>query len=255
MLSLTIKDRIGIISLDRPDKRNAFNSELVESLHNAVVQLNEQNGVRAIVIKGNGPSFSAGADLDYIKQLRHADLAANTKDSRSLADMFMAIYNSPKLTISLVDGHALAGGCGLALVTDLCLASKNAQFGLTELRIGFVPAVIMKFIMNKLPGYVIKDMALTARTIEGEEALNLGLVNRLIDDADFEQDCLAYVREIIERTSPQALATTKELMRTVESLKLKEAIDLAVNVNAQARRSDDCIKGIDAFLNKERIKW
>ncbi len=255
MLQTQIVNRIGIITLDRPEKRNAFNAELVELITNAVVSFNTNSEVRAILINANGEAFSAGADLSYLKQLRKNTLKENKQDSLILANMFANIYNSPKLTFSAVKGFALAGGCGLATVTDFCLANTQAKFGYTEVKIGFIPAIVLTFLARKISGTALNKLLLTGEIINAETALQLGLISDVLSVENYDEAVMSHIQKIIETTSPNSIAKTKELMRRVVTLDVTEAMELASIYNAESRASEDCITGVDAFLNKEKIVW
>ena len=254
MLEVTTQGRMGIITLNRPEKRNAFNADLVEAIHQAVNGFNGNAEIRAIVLTAKGKAFSAGADLAYLQALRSNSLEENTADSLKLAEMFKAIYNSPKLTFSLVDGYALAGGCGLATVTDFCYASNNAHFGYTEVKIGFVPAIVMTYLSHKITAQAMNRLLLTGSIISANEALTMGLISDVVDGEVYTEG-IHRIQEILHTTSGQAITYTKQLMRTVRNLSFDEAIQQAAKVNAQARSSEDCIRGIDAFINKEKIDW
>jgi methylglutaconyl-CoA hydratase len=255
MLITSVSNRIGYIVLDRPKKKNAFNGELIAKLHEAFTQFNESEDIRAIVLKANGDSFSAGADLGYLQQLQANSFEENKEDSLKLASLFQEIYNSPKLTFSLVHGYALAGGCGLATITDFCYASANSQFGYTEVKIGFIPALVMMYLRKKLPETSMNSLLLTGTIIAAQEALDLGIVTEVFDETSFEKVANDKIQKTITKTSGEAIALTKELLRQTENVNLEDAINMAAEYNAMARSTDDCKKGIAAFLNKEKIKW
>jgi len=255
MLQTQIVNRIGIISLNRPEKRNAFNAELVKLINDAVISFNTNNDIRAILINANGEAFSAGADLAYLKQLRNNTLEENKQDSLALAKMFANIYNSPKLTFSAVQGFALAGGCGLATVTDFCLASTSAKFGYTEVKIGFIPAIVLTYLTRRISGTALNKLLLTGEIIEADVALKMGLISDILLDNNFHETVLERIQKVIRTTSPNSIAKTKELMRRVVTLDVTEAMELASIYNAESRASEDCITGVDAFLNKQKITW
>lgn len=255
MLQTKIANRIGIITLDRPDKRNAFNASLVEMINTAVVDFNFNNEVRAILINANGPAFSAGADLAYLKQLRKNTLEENKQDSLLLAKMFSNIYNSPKLTFSAVNGYALAGGCGLATVTDFCFATTESNFGYREVKIGFIPAIVLTFLARKISGSDMNKLLLTGEIINSEQAKQIGLVSDIYEKESFDQSVMDRIQSVISSTSANSIAKTKELMRKVATMEMTPALELASIYNAESRASQDCIDGMDAFLNKEKKTW
>ena len=255
MIRSEIKDRIGHVQLSRPEKRNAFNPELVGALKKEVAALNHNDEVRAILFTGEGEAFSAGADLGYLKELRANSLEENVSDSRSLADLFEMIYHSPKLTFSAVDGFALAGGCGLASITDFCYATNKAKFGFTEVRIGFIPAIVSVYLRYKISGSDINKLLLTGEIIDADKAFKMGLVSRILEFETFYERVFSEIKGITAMVSGQAIAQTKSLMRTSMAKQHDAAIETAVMFNAEARASDDCIRGVDSFLNKQKISW
>ena len=255
MLQTEIVNRVGVITLDRPEKRNAFNAELVQLINNAVVAFNANESVRAILLNANGEAFSAGADLSYLKQLRTNTLQENKTDSLTLAKMFSNIYNSPKLTFSAVNGFALAGGCGLATVTDFCWATPESKFGYTEVKIGFIPAIVLTFLAKKITGTNLNKLLLTGSIVKATDALQMGLISEIVSTDNFNETVLVNIQKIISPTSPNSIAKTKELMRKTANLEIEEALELASIYNAESRASDDCVAGVDAFLNKEKMTW
>jgi methylglutaconyl-CoA hydratase len=169
--------------------------------------------------------------------------------------LFDLIYLSPKIVISQVEGPALAGGCGLATLADLCFATPEATFGYTEVKIGFIPALVMVYLREKIGGGVLRDLMLTGRVITAEEAFNLGLVQRLVSTDNITSIVNQTAQELCESTSQQAVASIKEMLKTIPSMSRDQALDYAAKQNAVARGSEDCRKGIDAFLQKQPLKW
>lgn len=242
------------ISLNRPEKRNALNDQVVTELKHALKEA-DRDDVRAIVIKGNGDAFCAGADLGYLKTLQNNTYTENLEDSTHLMEMFQQIYHHPKLTIAQVEGHAIAGGCGLATVCDFIFSVPEAKFGYTEVGIGFIPAIVSVFLIKKIGEAKSRELLLTGKLINAEEAKNMGLINFVIDQKDIEPSVEEFVQKFIRRTSGQAVSLTKELISKVQDIPVDEAFTLAASMNAEARMTEDCKKGIGAFLNKEKITW
>ncbi len=255
-LLLTQQDgRVATLILNRPEKRNALSAELVSEMTAAMVQLNANDEVKVIVLRSADKPFCAGADLSYLAKLRDFSLAENEADSQALRSLFDLIYLSPKIVISQVEGPALAGGCGLATLADLCFATPEATFGYTEVKIGFIPALVMVYLREKIGGGVLRDLMLTGRVISAEEAFNLGLVQRLVSTDNITSIVNQTAQELCESTSQQAVASIKEMLKTIPSMTRDEALDYAAKQNAVARGSEDCRKGIDAFLQKQPLKW
>jgi methylglutaconyl-CoA hydratase len=255
-LLLTQQDgRVATLILNRPEKRNALSAELVSEMTAAMVQLNANDEVKVIVLRSADKPFCAGADLSYLAKLRDFSLAENEADSQALRRLFDLIYLSPKIVISQVEGPALAGGCGLATLADLCFATPESTFGYTEVKIGFIPALVMVYLREKIGGGVLRDLMLTGRVISAEEAFNLGLVQRLVSTDNITSIVNQTAQELCESTSQQAVASIKEMLKTIPSMSRDEALDYAAKQNAVARGSEDCRKGIDAFLQKQPLKW
>lgn len=249
------RDRIGFITLNRPEKRNALSYEMVTALKEAFQQYNSDSEVKVIVLRGEGKVFCAGADLAYLQQLQSNTYEDNLQDSRHLMELFKMIYTMPKVVIAAVHGHAIAGGCGLASVCDFSFAPPAAKFGYTEVRIGFIPAIVKVFLLRKLGEAKAKSLLLSGELITAEEAMEMGLITGLIEDEDFHQEVEAFARELVEKNSEQSMALTKEMIAMVQQKGLDEGLEYAAEMNAKARATDDCKKGINAFLNKEELSW
>lgn len=249
-----ISGSIAYAILNRPEKRNALNPQLVEELSSVIKGYNEDNDIRVIVVKSSDKNFCAGADLSYIKALNDFTFEENLSDSNRLKQMFEHIYNSPKITISQVEGPAIAGGCGLAQMTDFCFATDEATFGYSEVKIGFIPALVMVYLREKIGMNLLNKWLLTGRIFNAHTAYQDGLVYEIVSSDLIDSTVVDFAENIAKSTSPESIKLTKSLMREIPSNR-KEALDLASHSNAQARQTDDCKKGISSFLNKERIKW
>jgi len=254
-LNINIKDRIGYLELNRPEKRNALNAEMVEALKEALTDLGINPDVKIIVIKAAGKVFCSGADLEYLQSLQTNTFEENLADSRNLKALFYLIYTSPKVIISQVQGHALAGGCGLASVCDFSFAVPEAKFGYTEVKIGFIPAIVKVFLLRKIGEGKARQLLLDADPISAEEAKNMGLVNWVVDADQLEQSVYDYAQKLIKQNSGSAMAMTKEMIARIQERTLEDGLEYAAAMNAKARGTSDCKKGIDAFLNKKPITW
>jgi len=249
------KDRIAYITLNRPEKRNALNPEVINSLKDAVRKAEADAGVKVVVLRAAGDAFCAGADLGYLQQLQSFSYEENLADSRNLKELFLSLYELEKVVIGQVHGPALAGGCGLATVCDFVFATPDATFGYTEVRIGFIPAIVMIFLLRKLGEARSRDLLLTGRIVKADEARDIGLVYRVVEKATLEKEVEALAKKLIETASGQSLALTKRMIGAVQQFPLELALDFAAEQNAKARGTEDCRKGIDAFLNKRDIRW
>lgn len=249
------KERIGFIELNRPEKRNALNAEMVESLKSALISFNEDKDVKVIVIKAAGKVFCSGADLAYLQSLQSNTYEENLADSRSLKDLFYLIYTLPKVVIAQIQGHALAGGCGLATVCDFSFTVPEAKFGYTEVKIGFVPAIVKVFLIRKIGEGKARQLLLDGDLIDAGEAKNMGIVNWVVSQDELEEKVFSYAQKLIKNNSGESLALTKEMIARVQEKRLEEGLEYAASMNAKARSTTDCQRGIAAFLNKESISW
>jgi len=246
--------QIRTLRLNRPDKRNALNADLVTELKEALTAA-AADDVRVVVLTGKGTAFSAGADLASLQSLRDASLLENERDSRHLAELFRQIYQHPKPIIAQVNGHAIGGGCGLAAVCDFSLVADEAKLGFSEVRIGFVPAIVMVFVRRKLGEAAARDLLLRGRLVTAAQASEVGLVSRAVPERRLPEDVRDLARELATETSGSAVALTKRMMAQLPGMGFEEAMDYAVQMNAFARGTEDCEAGIDAFLNDETPPW
>lgn len=250
-----VEQRVAYITLNRPDKRNAFNPDLIADLKAAFSQAEADPEVRVVVLRANGKVFSAGADLGYLKSLSQNTEEQNTADSQSLADLFHQMYIFPKIVIAQVEGHAIAGGCGLATVCDLVFAVPEAMFGYTEVQIGFVPAIVMVFLIRKIGETKARELLLSGNLVTAQEAMSIGLINVIEPDESIDEVIRNYTQRLCNTTSPDAIRLTKSMIAQVQAMPIAEALTYAATMNAKARTTDDFKRGINAFLNKERITW
>ncbi|MCW8805019.1 MAG: enoyl-CoA hydratase/isomerase family protein, partial [Ignavibacteriaceae bacterium] len=171
MIKYQIKDEVGILTLNRPDKRNALHPELVKQMKSKLKKVEIDNSVKVLIITGEGKAFCAGADLEYLNEMRNYSTLENEKDSKELAELFLMIYNFPKIVIAAVNGAAIAGGCGLASVCDLIVADEsNAKFGYSEVKIGFIPAIVSTFLIRRLGEGMVKQLLLSGEIIAAKRA-------------------------------------------------------------------------------------
>jgi methylglutaconyl-CoA hydratase len=248
-------ERIAYITINRPDKRNALNPELVKLLSNAFNDAIRDSDVKVIVLKANGDVFSAGADLEYLQQLQQNTDVENFTDTYILKELFLTIYRSPKFVIAQVEGHAIAGGCGLASVCDVIFSVPQAKFGYTEVKIGFIPALVSCFLIRKLGEGRAKELLLSGELIDAKTASIYGLINFIASKEEIESAVHTYAKKIVEGTSSNSITVTKQLLSAVQDLNLDESLNLAIGLNVQTRSSADCKKGITAFLNKNKLEW
>lgn len=250
MIKSEIKNNTGIIFLARPEKRNALNPTLVKSLKNILIEFEKNDDVKSITITGEGNSFCAGADLEYLKNLSTNSTIENYNDSKSLAELFLMIYEFPKPTIAAVNGAAIAGGCGLASVCDFIVAHpKKSKFGYSEVKIGFIPAIVSIFLIKKVGEGLAKQLLLEGDNISGQRAYELGFVNYLAENVLDESINLA---ERLNKNSAESLILTKQMINNISNLSAKEAVNYCIGLNTIGRSSNDFKNGIDRFLNKDK---
>jgi methylglutaconyl-CoA hydratase len=251
----SVENRIGFITMDRPEKRNALSHELVSDLKEAFSMAEQDAAAKVIVLRASGAAFCAGADLDYLQKLQEFSYEQNLADSNHLKELFHKIYTLKKIVIAQIEGHAVAGGCGLATVCDFCIAVPDAKLGYTEVRIGFIPAIVMVFLIRKIGEGKARELLLTGSLISADEAKAIGLVNRVTKKELIQEEVLKLANQLIQSNSEYSMAITKQMIAKVQSLNLEDALTFASEMNAKARESEDCRKGISAYVNKEKITW
>ncbi len=249
------RDRIGYITLNRPEKRNALSHELVAELKATFAQAETDEDVKVVVLRANGEAFCAGADLAYLQQLQHFSFEENKADSHHLKDLFLQIYQLRKVVIAQVQGHALAGGCGLATVCDFAFAVPEAKFGYTEVRIGFIPAMVLVFLIRKIGEQKARQLLLTGELLNGVAVKEMGVISNVVSKEELEKAVYDFAQKLITSNSGRSMQITKQMIGEVQSMSLQEALNYAATMNAHARATDDCKNGIAAFLEKREWKW
>ncbi|AFH49182.1 Enoyl-CoA hydratase [Ignavibacterium album JCM 16511] len=248
MIKYEIKNNTAVITLNRPDKRNALNSELVTLIKEKFSEAESDNSVKSIILTGEGKVFCAGADLEYLSKIKNNSAVENEKDSQSLTEMFLKIYNCKKPTIAAVNGAAIAGGCGLASVCDFIVASPSeSKFGYSEVKIGFVPAIVSIFLLKKVGEGKAKQLMLSAEIIDGTVAYQIGLVNYLSENVLKEAFNLA---EKLNANSVESMMMTKQMIHTISSMNVENAVNYCLRINVISRSTKDFEEGINKFLNK-----
>ena len=255
LVTYQVQNRIGVLTLNRPEKRNALSHELVADLKEALTQAENDDQVKVIILKANGEAFCAGADLGYLQQLQKFTYEENLRDSNHLKELFLKVYTLPKIVIAQVQGHALAGGCGLATVCDFAYAVPEAKFGYTEVKIGFIPALVAVFLLRKIGEAKSKELLLGGDLLSAESAVQIGLINKVVSAEKLESEVLNLAKKLVDGNSGQSMKLTKQMIADVQSMPLNDALNYAAEKNARARGTEDCKRGIAAFLNKEKLTW
>jgi methylglutaconyl-CoA hydratase len=229
---------------------------MVRELTTAFSMASKDPSVKVVLLTGAGKAFCAGADLEYLARMSGADLETNRSDSFLLAHLFRIIYELRKPVIALVNGPALAGGCGLTTVSDFVIASREkARFGCPEVRIGFIPAIVMVFLVERLGEGRARELVLRGHTLNAEEAHALGLVGTVVPEKDLQATADALVTEILSSNSAHAMGLCKEMLSKLRGMNLLDALDFAANMNAASRMTPDCKNGVAAFLKKKPMDW
>jgi methylglutaconyl-CoA hydratase len=246
------KENVALVTLNRPAKRNSLNPQLISELHEIFSKYKAEDEIFAVMITGAGSTFCAGADLAYLQSLRDKSYEEHLEDSRRLKDLFYLIYRMPVPVIALVNGPALAGGCGLMTVCDFAICSEEAVFGYPEVKIGFNAAIVSVFLKRIIGLNWSKVLLLSGDRIDARQALALGLVSDVVNEKDLIETGYNLVRQL-KVNSPSSMRITKELLlddKTIES-----ELEKACNVNAKSRMLVDFKEGIDAFLQRRTAKW
>lgn len=252
-LTLTHQNTVATITLNRPDKRNAISYELIEELLRALAEV-EQSSALVLVLTGAGKAFCAGMDLDNLKSLAGRRPEQNLKDSETMGLLFRSIYEFPKPTIAAVNGPAIAGGCGIATLCDFTIASSEAKFGYTEVRIGFLPAIVSTFLLRQIGEKHARELLLTGKIIDAAEGHRIGLVNEVIA-ADQLMTRAHQLADELMRNSPASLLATKQLLNGFSFDELNANVRAAIDANARIRQTADFNEGIRSFLEKRKPIW
>lgn len=243
------QDSILYLTLNRPEKRNALNDLLINSLKDELILADKDENLRAIVIKGAGKDFCSGADLSALQKIAESNVLENLWDAEILMELFALIRKVKVPVIAVVQGRALAGGCGLATACDIVLATKTARFGYPEVKIGFVPAMVMAILRRNLSEKRSFELATQGFEFSADTAEGFGLINRVFEDETFETDVQNYV-SVYEKVSRSAVVLSKKLLYQMDGMNFQTALEVGAEVNTIARLTEDCQEGIARFLNK-----
>ena len=244
-----IEGSVALVTLNRPEKRNALNDALVAALKDALRDADTRDEVRAVVVTGAGADFCSGADLSALKKISEGSVEDNLADARSLMELYALIRSVRVPVVAAVRGRALAGGCGLATACDIVLAASSARFGYPEVKIGFVPAMVMAILRRNVSEKRAFELITRGEEISADEAERIGLVNHVFADEDFEESVERYVAAF-ERVSRTAVVLTKRLLYQMDGLSFDAALQTGADVNTIARMTEDCRAGIARFLMK-----
>lgn len=252
MLQIDRRDDLLWVTLDDPDRANALSPKMVEELTALYGQKLRREGVRAVLLQGAGKHFSAGADLEHLRALRDAGPSENRADSHMLRGLFEAVLRQEALTVALVQGACVAGGCGLATAHDFVVAADDARFLYSEVRIGFVAALVATFLPLRVRGSHLRELLLDPEFLDARRALEIGLVNRVVPKKEMAREGEALAVEVLTRASSESIARTKRLIFDIQGRPLAEALHHAAEVNAEARLTEDCRYGVGYFLEHKK---
>src|SRR6266496_1491934 len=250
MLKLGFEERIATLTLSRPEKRNAISRVLMEELLEAL-QAVEQSPAQVLILSAEGKAFCAGMDLEDLRALTEQSSEENLRHSQLIATLFRALYRFPKMTIAAVNG---AGGAGIATLCDFTLASTAATFGFTEVRIGFLPAIVSSFLVRQVGDKHARDLLLTGRIISADEAYRMGLVNEVVEAMHLEAGARRLAEQLLEN-SPASLRATKALLRSYAGDGLERELELGLEANAEMRKTKDFQEGVRSFLERRKPRW
>jgi methylglutaconyl-CoA hydratase len=244
-----VEGTVALLTLNRPEKRNALNDALINGLKESLREADRNETVRVIVITGAGADFCSGADLAALQKISESSVTENLEDAQSLMELFALIRRVRVPVVAAVRGRALAGGCGLATACDLVLAARSARFGYPEVKIGFVPAMVMAILRRNVSEKRAFELITRGAEISADEAGAIGLVNHVFDDEQFELEVENYVAGF-EKVSRSAVMLSKRLLYHMDGMTFDAALQAGVDVNAIARMTEDCQQGIARFLKK-----
>jgi methylglutaconyl-CoA hydratase len=240
---------VARVTLNRPDKRNALDAEIINEVKDALERAAASKEARVVVLSGAGKDFCSGADLAALQRISEATVMENVADARNFAEMFIAMRRHPVPIVAAVRGRALAGGCGLATACDIILASETAQFGYPEVNIGFIPAMVMAVLRRSVSEKRAFELITGGEIISSKTAADIGLINRVFPDDEFESKVEEYITRMASK-SQSAVSLAKNLLYQMDGMTFETALEAGVQLNAITRMTEDCRRGIDRFLKK-----
>lgn len=254
MIAVERRDACVVLRLQRPDVGNAFNDQLIAQLLDVLDDLRTDARLRAVVLTGTGKIFSAGADLNWMKRMQQASRAENLRDAERTALLFARLYDFPRPVIAAVNGPARGGGVGLVAASDFALASHQANFAFSEVRLGIIPALISPFVLKKMGESRARRLFLTGQTFTAEQAMQWGLVDRVVAPDQLDEAVEEKLKALRD-SGPAAIAAIKRLLHEVSDAKADDVAGMTARMIAELRTSDEGQEGMAAFLEKRPPKW
>lgn len=248
------KKNVALVTLNRPGVHNAFNNELISDLSDVFDKLNSDDSVRVIVITGNGKTFCAGADLNWMKSVVNYSYEQNLDESLKLAELMFLIFTHTKPVIARINGSAIGGGVGLVSVCDILIAAETAKFGLSEVKLGLVPAAISPFVMERIGPTKSRELFITGERISANKALEYGLINNVVSLSDLDEAVNEKVNMILQN-GPEAIKSVKKMIFDVTQMKFPELTEYTARLIANLRLSREAQEGMNAFLEKRKPNW
>jgi len=250
LIECQIQNRIARITLNRPEKRNAINDQLIREVQSALASTASNDSVAVTLIAAAGPDFCAGLDIAMLQEAANATGLDHLESARSLGALFAAIRNHPHPVVACVQGRALGGGCGLVTACDIVLSAESAQFGYPEVGLGFVPAIVMSMLRHSLGEKRAFELLVSAKPVSAREALEIGLVTRVYPDSRFE-DCVEQYIVALAEKSASAVTLTKKLWRHIDGMPFDAALEAGAQINAIARMTEDARQGFSRFTRQK----
>ncbi|MDA0987269.1 MAG: enoyl-CoA hydratase/isomerase family protein [Bacteroidetes bacterium] len=244
-----IKKGVNQILLNRPEKKNALNIQLLTELKSALNNLENDNSQRVVILKGAGNLFCAGLDLKEA-----SDFTKSEESAHALSDVLLALYYSPLVTICAVQGAAIAGGCGIMTACDISISSKDAIFGYPEVKRGIIAALVMSYLIRQVGEKIARELLLTAKMIDSTRALEIGLLNKVVEEEKLSETAENYADQIL-LGGTNSVVETKKFMNSISPTELRDDVNKALSLHKVMRKSNEASEGINAFLEKRKPSW
>ena len=249
------QDRIAYLTLNRPEHHNALNNVLIAELKDAIMRAEHETSVKVIVLRGNGPSFCAGEDPNYLRELQNASLDHNLGFAGELAGLMIRVYRSSKVVIAQVEGNALAGGCGLLTACDFSYVVPEAKLGFNEVRLGSIPSMVIAFLLRKVGETRTKELLLSGDLISPLIAERYNLITRVVPPEEIHQHVYNFAQQLCHFNSGAAMQLTKKMIADVHDFPLENSLKLAAKMHAHIRSTEDFRQALSAYMNNQPVRW